>query len=377
MPRTSPDVVELPAGMPPTRRHPLLPTPTLPKTPQRKQPANSKELSVRILCLDSGQGVPSALQLRRLLGFSVVVDHVAPADRCEVAVYENPVSEVHVNLQPERMPKDAFMQIVVKWCDWELVQHVLGSGVDRSCRPPEWWLASEELEERCSPYDALVVMEHKDVTVKSFALGCLLGYNTFVAHFDSARTVLPGAKTSSSKKSALGPPVLTKSSKGKKPQPFPSQPKQNPPRGCRPPSPQFADIKRNNPWRQLHPTLGQPKRTILRCILNPRLFFGKFHHRKLPRLHRSLAMGRDNGGHPLGRAGGLQWWFPVREPPPEPFRPGPQPAVIQLPMPKKEPKGQRTALLTPSETAEDSGGQHFECSVRPSRAFSWLPAVAF
>ncbi|KAL3258650.1 hypothetical protein MRX96_016664 [Rhipicephalus microplus] len=221
MPRTSPNVGELPAGMPPTRRPPLLPTPTLPKTLQREQPANSKELSVRILCLDSGQGPPLALQLRRLLGFSVVVDHVAPADRCEVAVYENPVSEVHVNLQPERLPKDAFMQIVVKWCDWELVQHVLGSGVDRSCRPPEWWLASEELEERCSPYDALVAMEHKYVHVESFALGCLLGYNTFVAHFDSARTVLPGAKTSSSKKFKLGPPVSTKSSKGKKPQPFP------------------------------------------------------------------------------------------------------------------------------------------------------------
>ncbi|KAL3226180.1 hypothetical protein MRX96_049025 [Rhipicephalus microplus] len=115
MPRTSPNVGELPAGMPPTRRPPLLPAPTLPKTPQREQPANSKELLVRILCLDSGQGPPPALQLRRLLGFSVVVDHVAPADRCEVAVYENPVSVVHVNLQPERLPKDAFMQIVVKW----------------------------------------------------------------------------------------------------------------------------------------------------------------------------------------------------------------------------------------------------------------------
>ncbi|KAH7938635.1 hypothetical protein HPB51_028845 [Rhipicephalus microplus] len=56
--------------------------------------ARGVELSVRILCLDSGQGPPSALQLRRLLGFSVVVDHVAPADRCEVAVYENPVSVV-------------------------------------------------------------------------------------------------------------------------------------------------------------------------------------------------------------------------------------------------------------------------------------------
>ncbi|KAL3208263.1 hypothetical protein MRX96_039259 [Rhipicephalus microplus] len=115
MPRSSPNVGELPAGMPPTRRPPLLPTPTLPKTLQREQQANSKELSVRILCLDSGQGPPLALQLRRLLGFSVVVDHVAPADRCEVAVFENPVSEVHVNLQPERLPKDAFMQIVVKW----------------------------------------------------------------------------------------------------------------------------------------------------------------------------------------------------------------------------------------------------------------------
>ncbi|KAH7964461.1 hypothetical protein HPB51_027300 [Rhipicephalus microplus] len=115
MPRTSLNIGELPAGMQPTRRPPLLPTPTLPKTPQREQLANSKELPVRILCLDSGQGPPSALQLRRLLGFSVVVDHVAPADRCEVAVYENLVSEVYVNLQPERLPKDAFMQIVVKW----------------------------------------------------------------------------------------------------------------------------------------------------------------------------------------------------------------------------------------------------------------------
>ncbi|KAL3258648.1 hypothetical protein MRX96_016662 [Rhipicephalus microplus] len=213
MPRTSPNVSELPAGMPPTRRPPLLPTPTLPKTLQREQPANSKELSVRILCLDSGQGPPLALQLRRLLGFSVVVDHVAPADRCEVAVYENPVSEVHVNLQPERLPKGRI--------------HA----------------------DRCQ-------------------------INRVLPHL------------------------------------LRSQHKGNPPRGCRSPSPHFVDIKRNNPWRQLHPTLGQPKRTLPQCVLNPRVFFGKFYHRKLLRLHRSLAMGRDNGGHPLGRAGGLRWWFP-------------------------------------------------------------------
>ncbi|KAL3208266.1 hypothetical protein MRX96_039262 [Rhipicephalus microplus] len=57
---------------------------------------------------------------------------------------------------------------------------------------------------------------------------------------------------------------------------------------------------------------------------------------------------------------------PVREPPPEPFRPGPQPAVIQLPMPKKEPKGQRTALLTPSETAEDRGGSTSSATSDPA-----------
>ncbi|KAH8031248.1 hypothetical protein HPB51_014320 [Rhipicephalus microplus] len=417
MPRTSPNVGELPAGMPPTRRPPLLPTPTLPKTLQREQPANSKELSVRILCLDSGQGPPLALQLRRLLGFSVVVDHVAPADRCEVAVYENPVSEVHVNLQPERLPKDAFMQIVVKWCDWELVQHVLSSGVDRSCRPPELWLASEELEERCSPYDALVAMEHKDVPVESFALGCLLGYNTFVAQFDSARTVLPGAETSSSNKFKVGPPVITKFSKGKKTQPFPrsgggfsdgypltpccrmsreagrskresaledkspanvtteelsssappAQPtKRKSTEGLPVTEPTVRGSQAQQPMASATPDSRPTQADTTAVRFKPSSLL-----REVSSSQASTSPPQPSNGTGQRRTSAWQGWWtpvvvPVREPPPEPFRRGLQPAVIQLPMPKKEPKGQRTALLTPSETAEDRGGSTSSAASDPA-----------
>ncbi|KAK8779236.1 hypothetical protein V5799_019422 [Amblyomma americanum] len=42
-------------------------------------------------------------------------------------------------------------------------------------------------------------MEHKDVPVNTFALGCFLGYNTFVAHFDSTNTTTPPPPPSSSK----------------------------------------------------------------------------------------------------------------------------------------------------------------------------------
>ncbi|KAL3211629.1 hypothetical protein MRX96_051995 [Rhipicephalus microplus] len=417
MPRTSLNIGELPAGMPPTRRPPLLPTPTLPKTPQREQPANSKELPVRILCLDSGQGPPSALQLRRLLGFSVVVDHVAPADRCEVAVYENLVSEVYVNLQPERLPKDAFMQIVVKWCDWELVRHVLGSGVDRSCRPPEWWLASEELEERCSPYDAPVAMEHKDVPVESFALGCLLGYNTFVAHFDSARTVLPGAKTSSFKKFKVVPHVLTKSSKGKKPQLFPrsgcgfsdgdtptpccrmsreagrsqresaledksptnvtteepsssappAQPtKRESTEGLPVTEPTVRGSQAQQPMASAAPDSWATQADTTAVRFEPSSLL-----REVPSSQASTSPPQPSNGKGQRRPSAWQGWrtpvvVPVRETAPEPFRPGPQPAVIQLPTPKKEPKGEWTELLTPRETAEDSGGSTSSATSDPT-----------
>ncbi|KAL3192447.1 hypothetical protein MRX96_039535 [Rhipicephalus microplus] len=369
MPRTSLNVGELPAGMPPTRRPPLPPTPTLPKTPQRKKPANSKELPVRILCLDSGQGPPSALQLRRLLGFSVVVDHVAPADRCELS------------------------------------------------SPPELWLASEELEERCSPYDALVTKEHEDVPVESFALGCLLGYNTFVAHFDSARTVLPGAKTFSFKKFKLGPPVSTKSSKGKKPQPFPrsgcgfsdgdpltpccrmsreagrskkelaleekspanvtteepsscappAQPtKREPTEGLPVPEPTVRGSQAQQPMASATPDSRPTQADTTAVRFKPSSLL-----REVSSSQASTSPPQPSNGTGQRRTSAWQGWrtpvvVPVREPPPEPFRRGLQPAVIQLPMPKKEPKGQRTALLTPSETAEDRGGSTSSAASDPA-----------
>ncbi|KAH7983138.1 hypothetical protein HPB52_009623 [Rhipicephalus sanguineus] len=420
MPRTSLNAGQLPAGVPPSRRPPLLPTPTLPKAPQREQLANSKELPVRILCLDSGRGPPTAPQLRRLLGFPGVVDRVVPGDRCEVAVYENPVSEVYVTLQLERPPKDTFMQMVVKWCDWEIVEHVLGGGVDRKCDPPEWWLASEELEERCSPYDAVVAMEHKDVPVEAFALGCLLGYNTFIAHFDSARTAPPGAKTSSKKKPS-GPRILTKFSKWKKaesgsrsgcglgegdppipcrkvscearrlssrrasansekaPPPQPPQEEESlanststseEPSSSAPPaqpterestqgSPAATTAEHTTPESQTQQpatTSTAPDSSATAADTTARSAPSSLFPADPP-LHDSTSQPKSNAAAGQRKPSAWQGWrtpvvVPVPEPPPEPFRPGPQPAIIQIPTPKKEPKGKWAALFTPSETEE-------------------------
>ncbi|KAL1417837.1 hypothetical protein MTO96_006094 [Rhipicephalus appendiculatus] len=434
MPRTSLNAGQLPAGVPPSRRPPLLPTPTLPKAPQREQSANSKELPVRILCLDSGQGPPTAPQLRRLLGFPGVVDRVVPGDRCEVAVYENPVSEVHVTLQLERPPKDTFMQMVVKWCDWEITEHVLGGGVDRKCNPPEWWLASEELEERCSPYDAVVAMEHKDVPVEAFALGCLLGYNTFVAHFDSARTTPPGAKTPSSKKpSKSGPPILTKFSKWKKAEPSSRSGcgvSEDPPTPCRkvscearrlftkkgsansgktlPEEESPANLTSEEPSSSASPaqptegesTQESPAATTAEHTVpesqtqepvtstasdssataahttacsEPFPLFPA-----APSSQASTSQPKSSDATGQRRPSAWQGWrtpvvVPVPEPPPEPFRPGPQPAIIQLPTPKKEPKGKWAALLTPSETAEDCGGRNSSTGASSSSPTTFPP----
>ncbi|XP_075534423.1 uncharacterized protein LOC142568311 [Dermacentor variabilis] len=415
MPRTSLNAGKLPAGVPPSRRPPLLPTPTMPKPPECDESANSKEMPLRILCLDSGRGPPTASQLRQLLGFPGAVDRVVPCDRCEVAVYENPVSAAHVTLQLERPPKDTFMQIVVKWCDLEIVQHVLSGGVARKCDPPEWWLASEELEERCNPYDSVIAMEHKDIPVTAFALGCLLGYNTFVAHFDSARTAPPGTKTSSSKKSSnFNKYGMTKFAKWKKaeldprsgyalsggsslamapcrklaceakrfslrrasansersssPPPSPSEPPADstsseisssaPP--SQPAEEQAAqELPSANPAESAIATSENPPSTTS-TPHNPSATAADTAERSLlawplladPPSCASITTHPRSSDTTEQRSSWQGWLTPVAppvpEPPPQPFRPGPQPAIIQTTPPPKE-KGKWAALLTPKE----------------------------
>lgn len=175
----------------------------VPPPPPPPRPAHENfELPLRILCLDSGRGAPTGPQLRQLFGFPTVTERVLPSDRCEVAVYETPSVVAHMKLRLERPAADSFVQVVVKWCDLECVQHVLCRSVAEKCEPPEWWLASEELEERCNPYATEVAMEHKDVQVHAFALGCALGFNTFVAHFDSALTAPPPTSKRNCEKSS-------------------------------------------------------------------------------------------------------------------------------------------------------------------------------
>ncbi|CAN7990683.1 unnamed protein product, partial [Ixodes hexagonus] len=84
--------------------------------------------------------------------------------------------------------------IKTRRCNLESWQQLLNRGVSKNFAVPEWLLASEELETHCSPYDAVVVMEHKEVPVSSFALGSFLGYNTFVEHFDSGYAPAEGSK---------------------------------------------------------------------------------------------------------------------------------------------------------------------------------------
>ncbi|XP_075726847.1 uncharacterized protein LOC142768723 [Rhipicephalus microplus] len=76
-------------------------------------------------------------------------------------------------------------------------------------------------------------------------------------------------------------------------------------------------------------------------------------------------MGRDNGGHPLGRAGGLRWWFP-----PGSHRLSRLDRAFSLPVfsfrcRRKSPRV-RTALLTPSETAKDRGGSTSSAASDPA-----------
>lgn len=170
------------------------------------EPKRDFDLPLRILCLESGRGAPTGPQLRQLLGFPTLVDRVVPADHCDVAVYETPSEVAYMRLRLERPATESFIQIVVKWCDLESMQLVLRHNVAEKWEPPEWWLASEELEEKCDPYQTEVSMEHKDIQVQSFALGCALGYNTFIAHFDSTLTAPPpsASKTSSEKSGKSG-----------------------------------------------------------------------------------------------------------------------------------------------------------------------------
>ncbi|KAL3208264.1 hypothetical protein MRX96_039260 [Rhipicephalus microplus] len=260
-------------------------------------------------------------------------------------------------------------------------------------------------------------MEHKDVPMKSFALGCLLGYNTFVAHFDSARTVLLGAKTSSSKKFKLGPLVSTKFSKEKKPQPFPRSgcgfSDGDPPTLCCRMSREAGRSKRESALEEKSPCKCDYRRTEFfrtSCAAKKRKsteglpvteptvrgsqaqqpmasatpdswptqahttavrFEPSSLLREVPSWQASTSAPQPSNGTGQRRPSAWQGWrtpvvVTVREPPPEPFRPGPQPSVIQLPMPKKEPKGERTTLLTPSETAEDRGGRTSSAASDPA-----------
>lgn len=145
------------------------------------------ELPVRILSLrGGGRRQPTAADLRRILGLPVSVKHVVPCDPCDVAVYEDPWDEIHAIVQTERPPSDSFNQIVNKWCDFGNIQRALGH-----CRTLDfdWWLASGELEAHCNPYDDIIAMEHKDVSLESFSLGIFMGYNTFVDHYGSTEAV--------------------------------------------------------------------------------------------------------------------------------------------------------------------------------------------
>ncbi|KAK8765870.1 hypothetical protein V5799_007347 [Amblyomma americanum] len=96
---------------------PLLPGPTPPMSVfcARDREDNCREMALRVHCLDSGWGTPTASQLRRLLGLQCAVGQVVAGDRCEVAVYESPNWTANVTLQLERSPKDSFMHIVLKW----------------------------------------------------------------------------------------------------------------------------------------------------------------------------------------------------------------------------------------------------------------------
>ncbi|KAH7943510.1 hypothetical protein HPB52_009166 [Rhipicephalus sanguineus] len=119
-----------------------------------------------------GPALHDALRkLRRLLRFLDVLDSVVPVDR---AAYENPVFEVHVDLQPERPPKDMFEEIIVMRCDSAYPAN--GGGVDREDGPHSFWVPWEDIEEQCIPHDALTATELKDVPVT--APGSLLGYDT-------------------------------------------------------------------------------------------------------------------------------------------------------------------------------------------------------
>ncbi|XP_077522384.1 uncharacterized protein LOC144133269 [Amblyomma americanum] len=167
----------------------------------RDREDNCREMALRVHCLDSGWGTPTASQLRRLLGLQCAVGQVVAGDCGEVAVYESPTWTANVTLQLERSPRDSFMHIVLKWCDQCQNASNNGAAAGKS-DPPEWWLASEELEVFCDPYSTQIATEHKDVPVNAFALGCFLGYNTFVAHFDSTYTMPPPPSPLSSAKSS-------------------------------------------------------------------------------------------------------------------------------------------------------------------------------
>lgn len=412
MHRKPPKAGDWPAGVPRLRRPPLLPTPDLPKTPQCEESEDSQELPLRILCLDSGRGLPTAPQLRRLLGLPSAVDRVVPSDLCEIAVFENPATQVHFTVQLERPPKDSFMHIVAKWCDLDVMQHILGGGMDRKFDLPEWWLASEELEERCNPYDTVDAMEHKDVPVETFALGCLLGYNTFVAHFDSARTTPPGVEAPPTKKPAKC--LLTKFAKWRKAeansrhgnillegasgmtcrkascgakrlssrrasevseetptQPFPEEPPASP-TSTNEEGDSSASLAQStdeeaaqglpertapaSQERPVAPTPGDCLATTAASSAPPTP--------SLTAAPSNVPTSHPRGTEANGQRAPSKWqgWqipvvTPIPEPPRQPFRPGPRPAIIQVPTPKKEPKGEWAALLTPDETSEDSGSQ--------------------
>lgn len=74
------------------------------------------KVNLRVLCLKSGRGPPSAAVIRQILGLPATLDRLVPGDHCEVVVYEEPYDEAYFTLRTERSPADSFHHIVLKWC---------------------------------------------------------------------------------------------------------------------------------------------------------------------------------------------------------------------------------------------------------------------
>ncbi|CAN8004177.1 unnamed protein product, partial [Ixodes hexagonus] len=127
-----------------------------------------------------GQPAPTSALLRRLFGLSCSVkSENKMAGRSDLAYYEDDLDEHMVHVTPERSVAQTQEKILNHWCDMTEIRTVSGC-VDKV---PDWWLSwpTGLTGESKRP----VAIEHKEVSLTSFALGTFLGLNTFVEHYTS------------------------------------------------------------------------------------------------------------------------------------------------------------------------------------------------